>query len=107
MTEPRLIGKHVPGRSPVLLQLLVEIDDENLEWQEEALCREVDGDMFFPLKGGSTRAAKAVCRRCPVTLSCLEWALDTNERHGIYGGYSERERRTLANQRRRNLGEAA
>jgi WhiB family transcriptional regulator, redox-sensing transcriptional regulator len=64
-------------------------------WAGEALCAQTDPEIFFPDKGGSTREAKAVCARCPVAAECLEYALATSERFGIWGGLSERERRTL------------
>jgi len=65
-------------------------------WQGEALCRQVDiGDMFFPDKGGSTKEAKRICAQCPVVDECLEYALAKQERFGIWGGYSERERRRM------------
>ena len=64
-------------------------------WQDQALCAEVDTEIFFPEKGGSTREAKQVCRSCEVRAQCLEFALDRDERFGIWGGVSERERRRL------------
>ena len=62
-------------------------------WRQNALCAETDPEAFFPEKGGSTRDAKRVCAGCPVRLQCLEFALDNDERFGIWGGLSERERR--------------
>lgn len=64
-------------------------------WANRGLCREVDPDMFFPEKGGSTNDAKGVCRECPVTTECLTYALENHERFGIWGGMSERDRRKL------------
>lgn len=64
-------------------------------WQDQALCAQVDPELFFPEKGGSTKYAKDVCRACPVISECLEYAMDRNERYGIYGGMSERDRRRL------------
>jgi WhiB family transcriptional regulator, redox-sensing transcriptional regulator len=71
---------------------------EDLTWQDAALCAQVDGDLFFPEKGGSTRQAKQVCRSCEVRNPCLRFALEHDERFGIYGGMSERERRRLRRQ---------
>ncbi len=65
------------------------------EWQERALCSQTDPEAFFPEKGGSTREAKRICARCEVTADCLEYALGHQERFGIWGGLSERERRKL------------
>jgi WhiB family redox-sensing transcriptional regulator len=70
-------------------------DTEDLSWQDRALCREVDPELFFPEKGASTKDAKAVCFACAARLSCLEYALARNERFGIYGGVSERARRKI------------
>lgn len=65
------------------------------EWQEQALCAQTDPEAFFPEKGGSTREAKRICQACPVQDDCLEFALENDERFGIWGGLSERERRRL------------
>ena len=64
-------------------------------WQEQALCAETDPEAFFPEKGGSTREAKKICTGCEVKAQCLEYALSNDERFGIWGGLSERERRRL------------
>ena len=69
------------------------IEDE--EWQERALCAQTDPEAFFPEKGGSTREAKRICLGCEVKDRCLEYALGHDERFGIWGGLSERERRRL------------
>ncbi len=65
------------------------------DWQEQALCAQTDPEAFFPEKGGSTREAKRICRACGVRDECLEFALRHDERFGIWGGLSERERRRL------------
>jgi WhiB family redox-sensing transcriptional regulator len=70
-------------------------DVEELSWQERALCAQTDPEAFFPEKGGSTREAKRVCLSCEVRVECLEYALENDERFGIWGGLSERERRRL------------
>jgi hypothetical protein len=64
-------------------------------WMQEGLCAQTDPEAFFPEKGGSTRAAKAICAGCPVIDECLRYALDNDERFGIWGGLSERERRRV------------
>ncbi|MGX7827770.1 WhiB family transcriptional regulator [Actinokineospora sp. 24-640] len=68
---------------------------EEQEWQERALCAQTDPEAFFPEKGGSTREAKRICLGCEVRAECLEYALAHDERFGIWGGLSERERRKL------------
>ena len=69
-------------------------------WRLDALCAETDPEAFFPEKGGSTREAKRVCGGCAVRSECLEFALSSDERFGIWGGLSERERRRLRLARR-------
>jgi WhiB family redox-sensing transcriptional regulator len=74
----------------------IEEDDAGgFAWQDRALCAQTDPEAFFPEKGGSTREAKKVCRACEVRTECLEYALEHDERFGIWGGLSERERRRL------------
>ncbi len=68
---------------------------EQESWRDDAICSQIDPEMWFPDKGGSTREAKKVCLGCPVRLECLQYALDRDERFGIWGGLSERERRRL------------
>jgi WhiB family redox-sensing transcriptional regulator len=75
--------------------------EEDPEWQERALCAQTDPEAFFPEKGGSTREAKRICGGCDVRAECLDYALAHDERFGIWGGLSERERRRL---RRGELG---
>ncbi|MDI3314826.1 MAG: WhiB family transcriptional regulator [Mycobacterium sp.] len=65
------------------------------QWQDRALCAQTDPEAFFPEKGGSTREAKKICLGCEVRAECLEYALAHDERFGIWGGLSERERRRL------------
>jgi WhiB family transcriptional regulator, redox-sensing transcriptional regulator len=74
---------------------LGDIFGEPPEWQERALCAQTDPEAFFPEKGGSTREAKRICSGCDVKAECLEYALANDERFGIWGGMSERERRRL------------
>ncbi len=82
-----------------LVEAMPELEDEGegglLSWQERALCAQTDPEAFFPEKGGSTREAKRVCLTCDVRSECLEYALANDERFGIWGGLSERERRKL------------
>jgi WhiB family redox-sensing transcriptional regulator len=70
-------------------------DDNPLAWQSDSLCAQTDPEAFFPEKGGSTRDAKKICASCEVRPQCLQYALANDERFGIWGGLSERERRKL------------
>ncbi len=73
----------------------IGLEAEGQSWQERALCAETDPEAYFPEKGGSTREAKKICTGCEVKAECLEYALANDERFGIWGGLSERERRRL------------
>ena len=84
----------------VLITTRTAVEDDaevaaELEWQERALCAQTDPEAFFPEKGGSTREAKRVCMSCEVRVQCLDYALENDERIGIWGGLSERERRRV------------
>ena len=70
-------------------------------WMTNAACLGCDPDMFFPARGESWiwRDAIAVCETCPVRVECLEFALDHNEKVGIWGGYTERQRRRMRRER--------
>jgi WhiB family redox-sensing transcriptional regulator len=71
-----------------------------MNWRHKAACRAEDPELFFPA-GTSGPAieqmneAKAVCRRCPVSSACLNYALTTGQNDGVWGGMTEAERRAL------------
>ena len=70
-------------------------------WYRRAACRNSDTNLFFPKRGDITpvTAARAICATCPVKTECLQYALDTVEMAGIWGGTTERERRRLRRDR--------
>jgi WhiB family redox-sensing transcriptional regulator len=96
-TEPSVEDPGTAGGDVLDLRLLLEdpAGEEVPDWQERALCAQTDPEAFFPEKGGSTREAKRICAGCEVKAECLEYALAQDERFGIWGGLSERERRRL------------
>lgn len=67
----------------------------NDTWREAAVCASVGTEPFFPEKGASAREARAVCAVCPVRAACLRYAIEHDERHGIWGGLTEHQRRRL------------
>ena len=73
-------------------------------WMQDAQCAQTDPEAFFPEKGGTNAPGKRVCGSCDVRAECLAFALENNERFGIWGGKSERERRKLAKNRKRSCG---
>ncbi len=77
----------------------------DLSWREKAACHDIDTNTFFPvgLTGSSieqTNRAKTICRSCPAQAPCLEFALRTNQDHGVWGAHTEEERRALRRARR-------
>jgi len=64
-------------------------------WQAQALCAETGADFFFPEPGSSVREAKRICGMCEMRPACLEYALSNDERFGVWGGLSEKERLQL------------
>ncbi len=72
---------------------VVNADTET--WRDYALCAQADPEAFFPDKGGSALKPKRICASCEVRAQCLEYALANDERHGVWGGLSEHERRPL------------
>lgn len=64
-------------------------------WRDEAACKGMDQSIFFPERGESTDEAKRVCMGCPVKVDCAEYALTTKQEIGIWGGLSNRQRRSI------------
>ena len=72
-------------------------------WQDQAACQGEGGSVFYPPMRPERKAArlareqraKAVCAVCAVRPECLDQALAFNERHGIWGGLTDVERRHL------------
>lgn len=89
-----------PARSSSMALLLLALqrpegDDTTRNWAKDGLCAQADPELFYPRskeRGSTTRTAKQVCSRCPIAADCLEYALETGEEHGIWGGTTARER---------------
>lgn len=65
------------------------------EWRDRATCASVGGDWWFPEQGGLATAAKEICKKCPVAVQCLQYALDNNETEGIWAGTTPMQRRAM------------
>lgn len=81
---------------------------EMIDWQERGACREHDNVLFFGEEGESELEkqaregrAKTVCRECPVIDPCLEFAMESNQKYGIWGGLTDKERASLKRRRAR------
>lgn len=76
------------------------VDWDKESWRDQAACRHVDANLFFPVGTTGTAidsiaAAKAVCGSCPARDACLQFALETKQEDGVWGGTDEVERRRL------------
>ena len=86
-----------------ILATSLALGSADYEWRKQALCRDTDPELFFPI-GTTGQAllqiseAKNVCRECGVKKECLDFAIETNQDCGIWGGTSEDERRQIRRQ---------
>ena len=74
--------------------------DRHPDWRADAACRDADPELFFPASDvrsarAQVKTAKLICRGCPVSATCLTWALASGQEAGIWGGLTEEERRRL------------
>lgn len=67
---------------------------DRTEWRDEAACKDIGGDVFFPDHGdrSGSQNAKAICHECPVSAACLEYALADSTLYGIWAGLTQKER---------------
>lgn len=77
------------------LDILTRDASDERPWATFAACLGEFGPKFFPQTRADERIAIAICRTCPVQQECLDHAIESNERHGVWGGTTERERRAL------------
>ncbi|GIJ14680.1 hypothetical protein Vgi01_13640 [Micromonospora gifhornensis] len=64
-------------------------------WRTRGACQSVDPETFFPAPNEPADAAVSLCRSCDVQGSCLAWALEVGDCHGVWGGTTPRERRAM------------
>ena len=96
MSSSSLSTSRVAAADGVLDVASIFMAPDDADWMDQALCAQTDPESFYPEKGGSTREAKKTCEQCLVRAECLDWALGNDERFGIWGGLSERERRAIS-----------
>ncbi|MGD9998347.1 MAG: WhiB family transcriptional regulator [Ilumatobacteraceae bacterium] len=86
-----------------ILASSLALANADYSWRNRAVCKDTDPDLFFPV-GTTGQAlvqidrAKEVCGTCPVKSECLEYALETNQDSGIWGGLDEEQRRNIRRQ---------
>ena len=71
-------------------------------WRQYARCLGADPELFYPSPDDEAVEAKAICAVCPVREPCLDHAITAREKQGVWGGFTERERRRMIRQRRRS-----
>lgn len=102
MTKARRAGHPIPyeradlvDQSEPIVPGEYELIAQREEWMQHGACRGVATTLFFPERGVDASEAKKVCATCPVKDECLDYALRTCQKIGIWGGTSEFERRAM------------
>lgn len=86
-------------RGDVLIQQIIPEEDK---WWDQGACRGLDAAIFYPDDEVGAQSAQAVCADCAVRVSCLDHALNSREKAGVWGGATEKDRRRMIRQRRRS-----
>src|SRR5690242_16854552 len=94
-------GARAPHTEPKRKRTGAIVSANPILWRELGACRGLDPGMFYPDEEDVAQAAKAVCQQCDVRIACLEHALSSREKLGVWGGATEHERRRIIRQRRR------
>lgn len=97
MTRARMPRPHevaAARRDPRLLGALDQRDADEA-WRTRGVCRGIDPETFFPAPNEPADCAVSLCRGCDVQGSCLAWALDVGDCHGVWGATTPRERRAM------------
>ena len=80
----------------------VRVPEYDLTWRAKGACQGLDPDIFYPDNEDNCDEAKSICKACEVRIACLDYALESREKQGIWGGASARERRRLVRLGRRS-----
>ena len=86
-----------PKRLVLVDNMLSAVAAGDQTWVSKALCRGTDPDALF-VRGARQRQAAVICRRCPVMTECGAEALNNKVEFGVWGGMTERQRRSLLKQ---------
>ncbi len=97
MTRARMPRPHevASARRDPRLQRAVAERGLDPAWRTRGACQTVDPETFFPAPSEPADAAVALCRTCDVQGSCLAWALEVGDCHGVWGATTPRERRAM------------
>jgi len=67
----------------------------DVSWRVKGACQGLDPDIFYPDNEENSDEAISICKTCEVRIACLNYALDSREKQGVWGGASARDRRRL------------
>ena len=84
-----------PWPDPIAVDVDEVVPELDRSWIAGAACRGTMTDQFYPVRGESTFGPQSVCHGCAVRIDCLDYALKRNEKHGVWGGTTENQRRRL------------
>lgn len=92
------------GYSDMELLLDFVLVDKSTDWKDEAACKGLETNQFFPEKGFNTTAeeAKLICNRCSVKQKCLDYALTNHIMQGVWGGKTGNQRKEYLRLRNRS-----
>ena len=82
------------GGSTIVAMILHQASTRDT-WRQAAACRGYEASTFYPETAEAAGVAKQICAGCKVRAMCLETALRNQERYGVWGGLTERERARL------------
>jgi WhiB family redox-sensing transcriptional regulator len=98
MKDVYAVAQTVPNEATEWSGMSSLIDPE--PWMQDASCAQVGGDAWFPEgRGSHNEDAIKICGNCPAREACLEYALRTKQRHGIWGGLTPNQRTRLTKKR--------
>ena len=90
---------HNTNKGRIFPTIVRNVEPNKGNWREQAACKGQPIELFFPERGGegvtNTRKAREFCRICPVVEECLEYGLQFNDRHGVYGNTTPMQRRKI------------
>ena len=75
----------------------------NHDFIDHGLCLVYPSLDFFSNSVASKAECRAVCEGCSVRYECLEFSLVTEQEYGMWGGYDEKERKTMIKEMRKEL----
>jgi WhiB family redox-sensing transcriptional regulator len=73
------------------------------DWADQAACKGMESNLWFPARGGASEFALDVCSMCPVKVECGEYAIPDPGLQGIWGGMMKEQRDRIRSRRNRRM----